>query len=130
MPKRFTADVNLTVKQLDALCTTLADLIVDAGNGEREATAAELTMWRELFTKFYNAWGQKIVAPEVTELPYQTLDSTSPTAPRAIPLEVPQDDPHTCGHFHTEGAECPRDGAPCGDYRCCHTNFRTDRGQS
>jgi hypothetical protein len=133
MSERFTADVNLTTAELSELCDITSDLIINALNGQQPTTPERVEILKSLFNKAHKAWGQQIIAPEIGNVMESVARTGAPVPPEVTafvasnlsdgplaPLEVPTDDPHTCGHFHPADAECPRDGAPCGDYRCCH----------
>ena len=127
-PKRFTADINLTVDELSELCDLTSDAVINGINGSIATSPQRLLILRSLFAKAHNAWQQQIIEPGVGEIIAQSVRTGQPVPHEVtafltggrIPLEVPSDDPHTCGHFHAEGAPCPSEGNPCGDYRCCH----------
>ena len=140
MSERFTADVNLTTDELSELCDITSDLIINALNGQQPTTPERVEILKSLFNKAHKAWGQQIIAPEIGNVMESIARTGAPVPPevtayvatgdtwndvnnphRVPPLEIPTgDEPHTCGHFHAADAQCPRDGAPCSDYRCCH----------
>jgi hypothetical protein len=134
MSERFTADVNLTTDELSELCDITSDLIINALNGQQPTTPERVEILKSLFNKAHKAWGQQIIAPEIGNVMESIARTGAPVPPEVTayvasnlsdgplaPLEIPTgDEPHTCGHFHAADAQCPRDGAPCSDYRCCH----------
>lgn len=126
-PKRFTADINLTVDELSELCDLTSDAVINGINGSIATSPQRLLIQRSLFAKAHNAWQQQIIEPGVGEIIAESVRTGQPVPPEVTafltggtpaPLEVPGAEPHECGHFHPEGTECPDE--PCGDYRCCH----------
>jgi hypothetical protein len=120
MPERFTADVNLTVAELTELCDWASDAMISAINGTQPTTPERFEVLRSLFNKAHDAWGRQIVDVEMPNVIAAAAVSGQPVPPEVtawLASQANEDDPHTCGHFHAEGTECP--AAPCGDYRCC-----------
>lgn len=137
MAERFTADVNLTVDELAELCDLASDAIIQALNGQGDTSPERFQALRGLFNKAHDAWNDQIIAKEVGNVLAAAAETGKPVPPEvtayvagnflgakpAIPLEIPTDPDEPCkdcGHFHSADEQCPRDGKPCSNRRCCN----------